>query len=145
MAQTTISAAIRNQDNNTHNFEVFNTDDYVTCSIEIMKNFQDFFFSSRFCLFFSFARNIFFFQLQEIFFFFSVAKNMVLHSTPTVSQQQENSCLEKLDAKIVVPETHSLLYNVFKQSFINCFITTLFFIRKINFIIENYIFFNLKF
>jgi len=37
-------------------------------------------------------------------FIFSVAKNMVLHSTPTVSQQQENSCLEKLDAKIVVPE-----------------------------------------
>jgi len=32
-------------------------------------------------------------------FIISVAKNMVLHSTPTVSQEQENACLEKLDAK----------------------------------------------
>jgi hypothetical protein len=35
---------------------------------------------------------------------FSIIKNMVLHSTTTVSQEQENACLEKLDAKIVVPE-----------------------------------------
>ena len=48
---------------------------------------------------------------------FSIVKNMVLHSTTTVSQEQENACLEKLDAKIVVPEkATSSSYSPLKSS-----------------------------